>query len=285
MASPMKATDYDFDFSQRAPRRLTWVTDPHLNFVEDPSALDAALTDAGVVLIGGDIGEADDFEAHLRRLSNTLQRPICFVLGNHDYYGGEIAAVRSRARALMEARALERDAASIVWLGAGQVVKLSKEHALVGHGGWGDARLGDFMGTPVRLNDHRLIKDLSGLPRDVLKERLHALGEDAAQHMSAALTRALSWARQVTVLTHVPPFEQACWYEGRTSDMNWLADFTCHATGLALLAAADAHPTASLRVLCGHTHHRGEATLRDNLTTLTGAAVYGAPQVERSWCI
>ena len=82
--------------------RIAWTTDPHLNFVSDAEIdqfleqLQTARPD--VVLVGGDIGEADSFAGYLQRMVDALGLPVHFVLGNHDYYKGSISGVREVAR-------------------------------------------------------------------------------------------------------------------------------------------------------------------------------------------
>src|SRR6476620_10958488 len=80
--------------------RLAWLTDIHLNFV-DLSRVDGLcrrMRDEGTdgVLISGDIAEAPDVGVYLEYLDRQLDRPIFFVLGNHDFYRGSIAQVRSQ---------------------------------------------------------------------------------------------------------------------------------------------------------------------------------------------
>jgi hypothetical protein len=87
--------------------------------------------------------------------------------------------------------------------------------------------------------------------------------------------------RRVIVLTHVPPYAEATWHEGRQSNGQWLPHFSCKATGDVLLAAADAYPKGELLVLCGHTHGAGEVQMRPNLRVITGGAVYGHPAVQQ----
>ena len=60
--------------------------------------------------------------------------------------------------------------------------------------------------------------------------------------------------QHIMVLTHVPPFREACWHEGRISDDNWLPHFTCKAVGDVLIEAMAANPDHRMTVLCGHTH-------------------------------
>ena len=85
----------------------------------------------------------------------------------------------------------------------------------------------------------------------------------------------------VIVLTHVPPFREACWHRGRVSDDEWLPHFACRAVGEALVEAMAAHPECEMTVLCGHTHSAGEAQVLPNLRVLTGGAEYGRPEVQR----
>ena len=133
-----------------------WATDVHLNFVEDEE-IDAfydrmATSEASVVLLGGDVGEAASVEGYLERCAAKVQRPVYFVLGNHDYYGGYIRDVRDQLR--------HTQSDWLRWLPSCGVVRLGNGTALVGHGGWGDARLGDFEASSVVLSDFVLIGEL-----------------------------------------------------------------------------------------------------------------------------
>jgi hypothetical protein len=260
-------------------KRLAWATDPHLNFVDRHSReafyASAAEAQASAVLLGGDIGEAPDFALFLNELDNRLDLPIYFVLGNHDFYRGSIAGVRAKAHALCQA------VPDLHWLNAAGIVPLTESTCLLGHDGWGDARLGDPWGSRVFLNDWNFIGEFIGLDLDERIARLRALGDEAAAHFRAVLPEALSRFRELLVLTHVPPFREACWHEGRISNDEWLPHFTCKAVGEVLADAMDSHPECRMTVLCGHTHSPGEAHILPNLWVLTGGARYGEPRVQR----
>ena len=85
----------------------------------------------------------------------------------------------------------------------------------------------------------------------------------------------------VIALTHVPPFKDAAWYDGRHSDDNYLPHFACKATGDVMRRIMEANPQSRLLVLCGHTHGSGEVQITDNLQILTGGAEYGHPAIQR----
>jgi 3',5'-cyclic-AMP phosphodiesterase len=262
-------------------RRFAWLTDIHLNFVGPPVAeaffASLAETEADAFLIGGDIGEAPDVTFHLNTLSSRLQRPIYFVLGNHDFYRGSIAGVRATVRGLCA------DVPSLHWLPDAGVVPLADETCLVGHDGWGDGRLGNYHRSEVILNDWGLIEEFGGF-NESLDERLaklKALGDEAADHFRNVLPSALGRFRHVVALTHVPPFRESCWHEGGTSSEDWLPHFTCKAVGDALLEAMSAAPDRRMTVLCGHTHSAGDVSVLPNLRALTGGASYGQPAIQQ----
>jgi 3',5'-cyclic-AMP phosphodiesterase len=262
-------------------KQLAWLTDIHLNFLRPP-AFDAflaslATTAADAFLIGGDIGEAPNVALKLNALSNRLRRPIYFVLGNHDFYRGSIAGVRATIRDLCSAKP------DLHWLSDAGIVPLTKEACLIGHDGWGDGRLGDYHGSDVMLNDWGLIGEFGGFdePPDQRLDKLHTLGDESAAHFRTVLPEAVRRFHHIIVLTHVPPFREACWHEGQISDANWLPHFTCKAVGDALVEVMAGAPEHRMTVLCGHTHSTGEAQVLPNLHVLTGAAIYGKPMIQR----
>ncbi len=79
------------------------------------------------------------------------------------------------------------------------------------------------------------------------------------------------------MLTHVPPFREASWYDGQISPDEWLPNTTCKAIGDLLREVAQANPSGRLKVLCGHTHGSGQAQIEANLAVTTQGASYGNP--------
>ncbi len=269
--------------------KIAWITDPHLNFVShadiDQFIEEVRDVHPDAVLIGGDTGEADSFAAYLERVADALGLPVYFVLGNHDYYKGSISGVREAARGLNRRPDLN-------WLTDSGPVWLTDRTALVGHGGWGDARVADFLKSDVVLNDYLLIEELreassDGVPSPEkilsknLMTALQSLGDEAAAHFRRVLPEALERYDHILVLMHVPPFREACWHDGHLSDDNWAPHFTCAAAGEVLLEFMEHHPHRRMTVLCGHTHSSGYVQMRENLEVFTGDAKYGQPKVQR----
>jgi hypothetical protein len=259
--------------------RVTWLTDLHLNFLDEGGVVEfieaVRRERPELLLVGGDTGECDDVFEYVARLGEVA--PTWFVLGNHDFYGSSIAAVRAAAVARANGR----------WLPAAGPVRLTEATTLIGVDGWGDARCGD-LGSPIRLTDWVKIEELRGLTTSQRIEALRALGAREAAQLAGQLAGLVEPTRALLVLTHVPPFAGACWYDGRTSDSAWLPWFTCVAVGEVLLAYARQHPRTSITALCGHTHGIGEYVAAENLVVRTGGWAagqrdYGNPVVQATW--
>jgi len=168
----------------------------------------------------------------------------------------------------------------LVWLNAADVVSIGKDTALVGHDSWADGRLGDYWASPVVLNDFLLIEEFLPLGKRERLEFLQTLANDAAAFFERVLPEAIGNSQSVVLVTHVPPFRQACWHEGKISTDDFLPHFASKNVGDVLLSVMEAHPDCHLRVLCGHTHGGGTAEILPNLRVYSGGADYGAPRVQ-----
>ena len=257
--------------------RAAWLTDVHLNCADYASVrrMYDRLIELNVdqVFVTGDIGESGDVIKYLESMVAELQRPIHFVLGNHDFYYSSIRRIRADAAQLCQ-RVEE-----LTYLTDCDHVRLTPTAALVGHDGWADAREGDFDRSPIMLNDYGLIAELAGLSKLARRLMLEALGNEAARHIRRVLPPAARDFSQVFLLTHVPPLREACWHDGRTADDDWSPHFTCQVMGQAILEIMPDFPQTQLTVLCGHTHSGGETQPLDNVRILTGGAEYGQPRI------
>ena len=257
--------------------RVVWATDLHLESVDQAERLEfcsrLATPDADVVILCGDIDTAENIESTLGMLHDALECPLLFVLGNHDFYGGSINDVRQRVAKLAAATP------NLHYLSVSEPIALSPTLAVVGHDGWGDARYGDFAGSPLHLNDFRLIRELTGLDQVRLGAKLRQLGDEAADYIRRQLHAALAQYETVLIATHVPPFEEVCLHQGSPSP-DGLPFFACQAVGDVIRAAAADHPHQQITVICGHSHHAAAAQIAPNLRAITGGARYKDPVLQ-----
>lgn len=260
--------------------RAVWTTDMHLSHAREPqvtkflNSVKAEKPD--LLFVTGDTAEARTVFRNLKRYKDHVGGELFFVLGNHDYYGSSIKAVRDDARAFKDG----------LWLGRTDCVQLTETAFMVGVDGWGDARAGNVYKSPIALNDWRHIEEMHPAWGNPHKRAniLRALGDADAADLSRQLATVPD-CEQLVVLTHVPPMADACWYNGKKSEPDWLPWFSCIAVGDVLLDYAKAHPTQKIMVLCGHTHGEGVYQALPNLEVRTGGWApgvegYGNPRIQ-----
>jgi predicted MPP superfamily phosphohydrolase len=262
--------------------RLGWATDIHLDHASESARRkfsQSVKERADALVVTGDIAESHILGSALTALATLTERPVYFVLGNHDFYRGSIAGTRRQVGYVV--------GEDLVYLSQAGIIELTSKTALVGHDGWADGRLGDLDRSEEILNDFLLIdelrcwKDPQTLGKPALRRALQALGDEAAGYLKGVLASAAEKYPHVIIATHVPPFREAAWYEGRPSNNDFLPFFACKAVGDVLLEAAHLHPKCQFLVLCGHTHGGGEFQALENLRVVTGPAEYGHPRIRQ----
>lgn len=262
---------------------LAWLTDIHLNFIEAIQRKtfyqEIINTKCEGVLISGDIAEAPTIKEILQELVNFVEKPVYFVLGNHDYYRGQVNEVRNDMIALTESNEC------LFWLPASAPQKLTNKTLLVGHDGWADGRLGNYNDSRVVLNDSRMIADLFQekiLGRSQLLAKMQQLADhDASKLKEQLMQAAMEHPKRIIVLTHIPPFKEVCFHEGKISDNDWLPYFASKASGDVLITVCKQYPEIDFLVLCGHTHSAATYCPIANLTVEVGNAEYNRPIIQK----
>jgi len=286
-------------------KEIIWLSDIHLNLLPNNGVatfveiIKKRSSDA--IWISGDIAEADSVVDFLSIMESEFKQPINFVLGNHDYYLGFFNEVRSKIRKLCS------ESGRLCWLNDSDVVEVTNEVGLIGHDSWADGRFGDYKNSELLLNDYFVIWDFNlfvrkvasgkqsfpGRIKNILSHftsteakqsrllKMQTLAEEAVQHLEKHLSDALKKYKQVFFLTHVPPFREACWHQGKISDDKGLPHFSCKLVGDTLIHIMKQHPNRHLTVLCGHTHYQAEAKILDNLQVFAAQAEYGIPELQK----
>lgn len=262
--------------------RLVWTTDVHLNFLND-SVKHAFFNEIydlkpDGVLVTGDIAEGDCIVGELKEMQAYTNTQLYFVLGNHDFYHSSVKNVREKVGLACQ------DVPELHYL-RDQVIELTPTTALVGVDGWADAKLGNPFAGRLGMADWELIREYKDAQAKWdLNSRL-AMAADYGRMEATTLRRALFAAarkyNKVIVGTHIPPFKESTWYNGKHSDDDWLPWFSCAQVGEALDDCASLFTEVQFEVYCGHTHGQGTNQVRDNLVTYTGWAHYGAPGVNK----
>lgn len=266
--------------------KLDWITDPHLDhlagereiiaFVEELHARDSE-----GLLLTGDIAQSETLYDYLGIISGAYQRPVYFVLGNHDYYGAWMHQTRDRVQAVCEAV----PEGILNWMPDAGVLMLSPETAVVGHDGMYDGQAG-VPGLELGLTDFHVPHGVLDMIRALelgsrhLFELLLELGRASADHVRESVRQAVRrGARRVLVITHVPPFLESSYFRGRPSDPRSAPFYVNRSLGEALLELSSERPDVQLDVFAGHTHGARVHRAADNLVVRVGRARYGSPPV------
>lgn len=264
--------------------KVAWTSDTHLDLVrskkEEKDTFFNALRTHDAVIISGDI--AENTSSYLLELYRSIQKPIYFVLGNHDYYRSSFSATVASMSSLPS---------DVHYLPFG-IVYLNNSTAVIGVDGWYDLKNGSFKDTVAILADFVYIKELKpclsctsryfyDLDKSKLKkaiaEKVKQDKESLKSHLDVVLKN-----RNITniiVVLHVPPFEQSAKYKGEPTSSDMLPYFSSKTYGRMLLSAAKRRPKVNFTVLCGHTHDTAYYSPIDNIQVYTAAAEYGHPEI------
>lgn len=267
---------------------FAWLTDIHLDHLRDEvlgAFIDSAKGYDGY-LITGDISNSHKLISQLEACYAAWAAPIYFVLGNHDFWGSSFASVRRRVvnfcKTHPECAYLSKS--EPIWLG---------NTAIVGHDGWYDALHGDVKGSRFLMSDwvNGGIHDFAPYTRGALYyddidkpgliQHCQELASDGVALVAVGLHKAIkAGAERVIVLTHVPPWREASWHEGKPGEATAIPWFTSKIMGDTLEKWAMKFPQVQFDVLCGHTHGKWEGNILPNLSCRVGGTDYGRPGVE-----
>ncbi len=210
--------------------------------------------EADAILLLGDISDQGETHLVIDELQKGLKIPIYYVMGNHDFYGQWIDLVRNKAKS--ENYLTKRS----------EPIYLSSSTCLIGHDGWADGREGDFFTSKIIVRDSFEIMDFKGRSIAERFEKINELADESVEHMQEQLQHAKqAGVETVFIATHVPPFIEACLWEGEIADKNWAPHFASKAMGDMLRAFFLENRHMKGEVLAGHTHTRAHVQILPNL--------------------
>jgi len=257
---------------------LLWATDTHFDFVKGkrPSFMFGQLIrdenpDATGLIVTGDITTGSAAGISIENLAKGFERPVYFVLGNHDYYERSWEVVDKVTAQTVE------EVDNLHWLDQGFHM-IADGVALCGGGGWYDAYYGNSM-TEIELMDFVVIRELAHNPRGLILEKCRARAQMQANIMAGQIREAIKVADTIVVATHVSPYQESSWHEGEPSNRDWVPWFSSASTGMMLQELAKQNKDKKFVVLCGHSHSPGIYQHRDNIVVYTGKAVYRFPDL------
>lgn len=270
--------------------KIAWFTDIHLDCVEDPiyhvERMSVQAKQADAIFITGDLSVSNKLMLHLKILESILEKPIFFILGNHDFYFSDVQSVRKSVTQGCNGLSFCRYLSSIPY------IRLSKGVTLVGHDGWCDAGNGDLNLSEVIMNDWLRIADYrpalvpvargTQISKPKIAEIARNICASSVRHVLQGIKCAIQEkSEKVIILTHVPPFAESFVFSPSKgmSAVHALPWYTSKMMGNMLLNAAQSCPQIQFTVMSGHTHAAFDEKILDNLTVKVGASEYGSPSL------
>ena len=271
--------------------KIVHLTDTHFDFLSDDSFseytddLSSVHKNVDVFIHSGDISQSFDLKHHLLSVSNSVQAPLLFVLGNHDFYQNAITPVRNDISKITGKK--------LMYLSSNKPV-IIKDVAIIGHDCWYDARIGNPYGG-FALNDWRYIEDFAKILRqdNLYSMRLEAtpeiieyaqcLAEEGVAHIERNLIDALKKKfTKIVVVSHAPPFAETHVFNGKMGQSAALPWYTCKVLGDLLIKYARDYPNVEFLTLHGHTHGFFDKKILPNLRVHVGGSEYTKPSIGNS---
>jgi predicted phosphohydrolase len=153
----------------------------------------------------------------------------------------------------------------------GQRIQLTDKTILVGVNGWFDARKGDTYHLND-TNDLNFVKELAEQTHNTVLERIRRWADEEAKTLAESL-QDLTGVERVLILTHYPPWANP------KDDPRYYPWSVSVAVGQAISEVALRNPGVQFEVICGHTHHKWESRVLDNVTISVQIAKYREPQI------
>lgn len=262
--------------------KLAFLSDIHLNFLQESQTAEfvAGLkkTGADLFVVSGDIGDKTTIQYDLNLLEKTLQSPIYFVCGNHDFYGTSIEETRKKLTKQCKSSSYLRYLTNLTY------DLINPSTAILGHDCWYDGGYGDAKNSSMLLNDWQFIEEFvkvnAMVNRTKRLELVQKLAHEGAESIHNSIKAATRYAKKIIVVSHPPPFKEATQYEGNPSSNESLPWFSCKVLGDVLRDASSAFPDVQFISLSGHTHSRIRLQMTNNLQVYVAGAVYRQPEVQ-----
>lgn len=241
-----------------------WATDIHLNYFSDEyisnfgKSLGTEYKAEGLI-ISGDISLGTKLERNLKTLSDAIQIPIYYVLGNHDYWYSSFEEIDS----LLDSLSLD---SGLIDLNKNSI-QINEDTILTGFTGWYDCKFGKI-DPEVKMSDWIKIADYKD--KDYIK-----VSQDRSEKYLSFEDKALSFKdkniKNQIIVTHFPPFEKLIKEKKEAKPFYGSSN-----AGQTLINVSKHYD----KVIClsGHTHNRASYH-RKNLSCYVGEACRGKPSL------
>lgn len=240
--------------------KLIWITDVSLQVQHDEVKqafyeeikVEAENKSVSAILITGNVADAESLHRELDALHAGTGLDVFFVLGNGDFYGSNIRAVKKS----LEEKYSDLQNGVLYLSDTTFNLALSEDRYLVGVDGWCDGLAGTIVETDYNSLDNQYILDLvyaQNLGGDdaFLRKRLElsVIDSKALQAKVDAVIRLEP--KEIIIATSVPPFKESCIFNGERLTDNFLPYYCNQNMGDMIMIKASQNPDILFTVYCG----------------------------------
>lgn len=254
-------------------QKYIWLSDTHLNLSIFPLLKRIFLLglnnhNADGIFLTGDISSGRWLEYDLKFLASYFNKPIYFVLGNHDLHGRFIESVHS------DIRRISKEFNNLYWMHDNPIISLKEDVAIIGEDGWYDGEAGESKYLKYTSDWFRTL-DFYYL--DSFDQRIKLWKEMAnksAELVARKLEKALEGHKTVYILTHMPPWPEATGAIGTKTEKFWLPYNTNVAMGKAIEKVMKGRKKKRVIVLAGHCHKSSYVRISNTIECFVHRASY-----------
>lgn len=225
-----------------------------------------------VLLCTGDTSAGTRVERDHAKIAEACNdSKFYYVLGNHDRWNSSFAETNKNLTQL------QNEYSNACFMDLVDYVKLEDGTFVVGDSGWYDGRNGNQGNLDILMNDWWYIKEFIGYEPRQLSAKI---ADASAKKLETKLHNAIAaGAKQIIVLTHVPPYAEASRHLGKPCDDSGLPWFSCKCIGETIDMISDNNLEVKFEILCGHTHEAFQYRRTNNLNVQVAGAYYGNPKI------
>jgi predicted phosphohydrolase len=211
-------------------------------------------------------------------MEEIIQKPIYYILGNHDFYGSSISEVKQQLKHINNISTYLKCCSEV------ESYSLTHNTVIVGHENWSDMGYRFSGDDGIRMSDWDLIQEFDSVSRNKFLETnklmkqvntiLTPLAIQAMKHIEKGINKAVKNNKHVVILLHVPPFLEL--HKETSAKTTW---YVSKIMGDMLLTVADRNPGVRFTILSGHSHNDATFQARPNMICHTAEATYRYPTI------
>lgn len=234
-------------------KKYLWYTDAHFDSVDILNKIKFLFRlrsekPSGIFLTG-DIANGPFTKFYLKILAKTVDCPIYFVLGNHDYWFSSFEETHNSIKRLC------KEYPNLIWLNNSDIIPLKPKVALIGTDGWYDGNVGnpDYLKYTI---DWLLIKELRNQPSaNARLAKFKKIAYESSIDIEHKIQKAIDLGyKTIYILTHYPPWKEATRDSGTFLEEFWLPYNVNYILGKTIENIMHNKKKIYVKILAGHIH-------------------------------